>query len=262
MQENSNKALQKNKALSIRIVVIIALLAVIGITYFSVSALADSGYFVYPTVHEVPDFEFSNADFDYDIFSDEDYLEMIRNGLISHSDGATKVTLTEDDYDSYSEAAQLIFTLVHAIQNGDPDAYNACFSDAYLKKSGKQEAFTMQEIYEVIVVEDFTVREGDYLRTDFELEYKIRNNNGTLRDDMGSDASKKQYVTVTTNNKKGIPLIDSITVVNTEFKENTEAPKLNTANIATVSVVAFLVNSVAIFFAALAFVKTKNIRCK
>ena len=262
MRENENKALQKNKALSIRIIALITLFAIIGISYFVTTALADSGFFIYPDVKETPDFDFAPADFEYDIFSDPEYMELIQSGLISHFDGATKITLTEEDYVSHSEAARLIFALVHAIQRGDANSYNECFSEAYIKKSGSQKAFTMQEIYDVVVTEGFAVREGDYLRSDFELEYKIRNNNGTLRSDIDSDSVKKQYIVVTTNNKKGVPLIDSVTVVNTEFKENIETPDLNFGNISIVAVCAVVLNSAAALLVVFAFIKTKNIRCK
>ena len=201
---------KQNKQLKIRIFAGILLFAVIGMTYFTVSALQNNEFFLDPLDIGGYDYVLERPDYDLNIFDVPEYNALIEDEFIRYSDGATTVSVFPDNYSSFSEATQLVFELVHAIQAGDVNAYNACFSEKYIEKEGKQDAFTMQQIYGVLITESPEIREGAYVRTDIELEYKIRKNNGTLRADMGSDAVKKQVLRITTNNDNGKSLIDSI----------------------------------------------------
>lgn len=243
------------KQLKVRIISIIMVLAVMSITYFVISALNVSGFFLEPIKQEAPTYEFEHADYEADIFDDPEYVALVADEFIRYSDGSATVSVFEDNYGSYSEAAQLIFALIHSAQKGDANLYNSCFSESYIKVSGEQGRFTMQQIYDVLILEGPPVRENSYIRTDFEVEYKIRKNNGTLRDDMGSDSVKKQYITVTTNNADKKPLIDSVTVVSLQEKE----PRTyNTGNIIAVAVAAALINSGALVAAIVLCKKTKK----
>ncbi len=260
MQNKSLDMKTNGKALKIRIVAVIAFLAIISITYFTVAVLVDQGFFVNPVVQELPKYNFETPNFNKNIYEDEEYLSLIADGFINYSDGRTTVSVREEDYEIYSDAARLIFALVTAARDGDQKAYNACFSNNYLTASGKQTKFTMQQIYDVKIVEGLPVRENGYLRTDMELEYKIHENDGTLRKDIDSDSSRKQYITVTTNNPNGVPLIDSITIVNTQIKDQLEPISYNTLNITLTAVIAAVVIIASGALMIVVFVKTKNIR--
>ncbi len=250
--ENINT--KTTKYLRIRIIAIILLLVLISITYFSIRALADNEFFLDPIEYgDAPSYIFEQADFNIDIFEDEHYNELIKYEFIRYSDGSTTVSVSEESYNTYSDAVQVIFSLVKAAQRGDNISYNSCFSPKYIKKSGEQGTFTMQKIYDVLVKEYPPVREGNYLRTDIELEYRIKENNGTLRNDMGSDAVKTQYITLTTDNTKGVPLIDSVTVLN-ELKP--EPRTYNAGNIAIVAITASIINIAALVATFMIFLKT------
>jgi len=253
MKKTSEK---QNKYYKIRILAAIVLLAVIGMTYFSVSALQNNEFFLDPLKIDGHDYTFENPNYDLDIFDIPEYNALIEDEFIRYSDGATTRSVFPDEYSSFSEAAQLAFSLVHAIQGGDVSAYNACFSEKYIEKEGKQDAFTMQQIYGVIITKAPEIREGSYIRTDIELEYKIRENNGTLRADMGSDAVKKQVLSITTNNSSGKPLIDSINTE--EIIEKLPARTYNETNIALVACIAGTVNAIAVAGVIIVFIKTKR----
>ena len=69
----------------------------------------------------------------------------------------------------------------------------------------------MQKLYDVNITKLAVNDVGGNTVYEFTLEYKILENNGTFRNDIG-DGSKKQYITVTTENGK--LLISSISTAN------------------------------------------------
>jgi hypothetical protein len=101
---------------------------------------------------------------------------------------------------------------------------NQLFSKEYVEAGGKTKMdFTMQQLYNIRItyitsssetIDGFTTESYDYW-----LEYMIRKNNGTFRNDMGSDCIKKEYVRVTDRN--GILGIDVLAPYNTKVKEPT-----------------------------------------
>ena len=250
-----------SKNFKLRMISIIIFLVVISILYFSVAALASSGFFVVKNLPKAPEYHFYDADFGYNIFEDEEYLELISYKFITYDDGYHRTNLNEDDYEFCSDPVRLVIDLILAAQSGDADSYNACFSPAYKNKEGKYRDFTMQQIYDVVITEGDTVKEGNYQRADIKLEYKIHKNNGTLRDDMESDLVKEQYLAITTNNTEKVFLIDSITTKNYIYKDQIEEAQYNTANIITVVCVSLIVMVGAFVVIITVFKKTKNIRC-
>jgi hypothetical protein len=103
--------------------------------------------------------------------------------------------------------------MIRAVINGDADAYNALFSSNYYKNHDPEPPFTMQRLYDIKltkVSETLVAGEkGKYTQYEFEVEYKIRLNDGTYRTDIGHDESKKQYF-VLSDSVTGEVLIDQI----------------------------------------------------
>ncbi len=246
----------ENKSLKTRILAAIVLLAVLGGTYFAVATLENNEFFLDPVQAGGQTYVLEEPDFELDIFTIPEYNSLIEDEFIKYSDGATTVSVFPDSYNSYSAAAQLVFLFVHAIQAGDTDAYNACLSERFIEAAGKQSAFTMQQIYDVLIVESPAIREGIYLRTDIELSYKIRENNGTLRADMGSDAVKKQVLIIRETDIEK-PKIDA---VNTEYilDRPQDLRTYNETNIALVAVIAGSLNAAAVIGTIIVFIKTKR----
>ena len=246
-----------SKKFKLKIISIIIFLTVLSILYFSVAALASSGFFVIETMPETPEYYFYDADFGYDIFEDEEYLELISYKFITYDDGYHRTNLTEDDYEFCSDPVRLVIDLVLAAQSGDAEGYNACLSPAFKNKEGKHRDFTMQQIYDVVITEGDTVKVGNYHRTDIKLEYKIHKNNGTFRSDMESDLVKEQYLAITTNNADKAFLIDSITTKNYIYKDQIAEIRYNFTNIITVTCVSAVIIAGAIVGIIIVFKKTK-----
>ncbi len=155
---------------------------------------------------------FYTPDYSEDIFKDTYYMGLDRG--IYYCDPGTGVTveIIKNEYDNYNDAVKLMYDFINYIIAGDAESYNACFSESYYQdgENQKKEAFTMQKLYNIKItkiaetVSDST-GVSKYVYT---LEYMIRQNNGTFRTDVGSDASRTQYITIT--DTSGKPLIDSI----------------------------------------------------
>lgn len=141
-------------------------------------------------------YRFEAADYKADIMQDPEYLSLDR--YIRYTDGAISSVLTERS-EIEAEGRQLIMfaDLFDSIIAGDCDAYNSFFTDDYLKKYGKKDRFTMQQVYN-ITIELISVRdieeEGEtkIKRYEYKVGYMIHKNNGTFRSDVGSDMSLPQ----------------------------------------------------------------------
>ena len=161
-----------------------------------------SGLAFSPQEPELPQINFADPSLSRDIESDADYMSLDRAIYYRTVDGyEIRTEIPEEAYSAQPEAVQMLISWLYAARRGDVSAYNACFSPEYIQKSGEQPAFTMQKIYNITItyhgrVSDSSVS-GGYARTLlYSLSYCIKDNNGSLRKDMGSDVSREQYITV------------------------------------------------------------------
>lgn len=157
---------------------------------------------------------FAPADYDENIFEDQEYINLIKNGFIDYTDYATNLTLGIDYSDAlgYGADVQFMVEYIYAIIDGDVEAYNSFFSDEYYKKNDPKENFTMQKLYEVNIARVSETQKTDksgntYNEYQYIVKYKILDNNGTFRNDFNT-GTKEQYIFFT--NKTGDFLIDSI----------------------------------------------------
>ena len=156
---------------------------------------------------------FATPDFEYDIMEDEDYLQLNRRIYIYDARSGQTEELTDKNLPGYGGGAAVLRDMIRAVINGDADAYNALFSSNYYENHDPEPPFTMQRLYDIKltkVSETLVAGEkGKYTQYEFEVEYKIRLNDGTYRTDIGHDESKKQYF-VLSDSVTGEVLIDQI----------------------------------------------------
>lgn len=137
----------------------------------------------------------------------DEYMQLDRN--IYYTDGAETFILTEENgYDFPSDAEFFKKYFEYAI-NGNYQSYNALFTDNYYKKNEPYKSFTQQMIYDIHVEklsEDTDNSSGTVYS--YNVSYKIFRNNGTFRNDIGSDGSKTLYFELVEQN--GNILIDKI----------------------------------------------------
>ena len=156
---------------------------------------------------------FATPDYEYDIMQDQDYLQL--NRRIYHCDDRSGMTeeLTDKNVTGYGPAAAVLRAYINAVIAGDADALNTLFSENYFASHEAEPPFTMQRLYDIkltkineTIVAD---EKGKYTQYEYEVEYKIRLNDGTFRTDIGHDESKKQYF-VLSDSVTGEVLIDQI----------------------------------------------------
>ena len=155
----------------------------------------------------------ATPDYEYDIMQDEEYLQL--NRRIYHCDERSGLTeeLTDKNIGGYGPAARVLREAINAIIAGDADAYNSLFSDNYYANNEPESPFTMQRLYDIKITKvNETIKSGEkgkYTQYEYEVEYKIRLNDGTFRTDIGHDESKKQYF-ILSDSVTGDVLIDQI----------------------------------------------------
>ena len=191
-KREANKIIIK-KALILVVAVFILLAEV-----YTFIVLDEKDLFVSEELVTNNEYEFHpNADFAYDIMKDSGYQKILaQQPLISLKDSSRgeEDSLLPEEYESKGNAVALLCKLVLAIQAGDHETYNSCFSDAYIAKEGEKSPFTMQQIYNVLItkVSEKENKDTATVTHEYSLRYMIRHNNGTFRLDMGSDSYREQ----------------------------------------------------------------------
>lgn len=194
-----SEAVHSKKRIWITALILVAVLLVLAIAVpVAILLLDDMDKGPHMTIH------FADPSLSADIYADEVYLAYDRAIHYTTNEGYTvTVEIPEADYARYNAEVRLLIRLLRAAIAGDADAYNACFSPEYLEASkGGEEPFTMQKIYDIEIVnyhQSTTPPEGYAEATVYGLRYKIKDNNGSLRYDMGSDAIHEQYISIVQN---------------------------------------------------------------
>ena len=197
-QSNVTKAQQK-KIIIVFIAIGLVTVAVYGIFSLLSLNLED---FLYEEVIPGNSILPYEPDFNENIFEDKKYMDLDRN--IYYTENSTGVTLSidETDYAKYGGAVPFMFEYINSIIGGQTSFYNNCYNELYIDAVGKQSEFTMQKLYDI----EFCILQSgtdsasgkDYVK--LWLDYKIMENNVTLRNDIGSDVCRRQYIPLVKEN--------------------------------------------------------------
>ncbi len=169
---------------------------------------------------------FYEPDYDLNILNDENYLQLDRTVKFSNPDNGITYAIVDGNMDEVPtvmhEYVALLCDFVDYAINGESEKLNQLFSKEYIAAGGKTKMdFTMQQLYNIkitYVTSSSEIVDGSTVESyDYWLEYMIRKNNGTFRNDMESDCIRKEYVRVT--NRNGVLGIDVLAPYNTEVKE-------------------------------------------
>lgn len=150
-------------------------------------------------------YKFDYANYDENIFEDSKYMGYDRSIYYTDAEGYMTVTIDRENMDDVNEAYRevILFMMdyIDAMINGDVEKYNSCFDPSYYT-GGRQpkKNFTQQKLYRIkLIAVDYWYDESggsSVMYYNIGIEYMIKNNNGTLRDDMGSDALRIKYLTI------------------------------------------------------------------
>ena len=142
---------------------------------------------------ETDDYVFAPADYEEDIYTDDEYLALDRE-IHYKSGGLILSILLDEDGTGYGKGFFYFQTYFRAILDGDYSAYLSCFAKDYADLENNvalpKKAFTPQKLYDI----SLDYREGDTVilsesesRSYYVIKYKIKDNNGTFRKDIESD---------------------------------------------------------------------------
>ncbi len=145
-------------------------------------------------------------DYDLDIMTEREYLDLDR--CIYYTEGAETFSLNEYPLEELDLDMQFFFKYFDLAISGNYDEYNKLFTENYYKSNEPYYSFTQQMIYDIRLerLGEKVVDGKDVFY--YNVSYKIHKNNGTFRNDIGSDGSKTLYFTLV--DEGGKILIDSI----------------------------------------------------
>ena len=197
-----SKEITANKQKKIIIIVMASLIAFVALYFVIASIDFDKLFGTTPPGEDTNEhIYFYDPELSKNIFHDEKYMEENRSITFENLSWGTSETLLDDsDAVAAGPAANLLYKMLGYILTGNHAGYNSCFSDYYYENGGTPKGkFTQQKIYNIKITEvsvtDKTDENGAvYKEYYYTLEYMIRHNNGSLRDDMGSDCIKTQHV--------------------------------------------------------------------
>ena len=179
-----NKKMRKK--LIVAIAIIVGVLAILLAVFLIVKYTQEKDdTFVLPDSYFSPTYQ-------GDIFEYTDYLEKRPDVILycEDIDGLGRTTsIDADREDEFSPEVLYLRDFLLIMMHADIDAYNSCFNEIYYKKHEKQAAFSQQMIYEAEIrfASEEKATNGERTAT-YYLLYKLYQNDGTLRRDVGSDA--------------------------------------------------------------------------
>ncbi len=130
-------------------------------------------------------------DYDLDITTVKGYMELDRD--IHYKDGAETVMITDANLEFYGPDVQFFSRYFDYAINGDYEAYNQLFTDHYYETNEPYYSFTQQMIYDIVIEKLSTTESAKGVFYAYNVTYKIYRNNGTFRNDIGSDGAKTLY---------------------------------------------------------------------
>jgi hypothetical protein len=213
-EEQSRQARESTKRLKRRMIIVIACLAV-----FTVIAIPLISFLERVETAGTPEevetkkestIIFHNPDWDLDIMRDPGYLAMNRTVYYCDIQYGMTVALDEKNQNNYGPAVVVLNRMIELIIQGDADGYNKLLSKNYFENHDPEPPFTMQQLYDIKLtkIKETEISAG-YTQYEFEVEYRIRNNDGTFRTDIDDGESRKQYFILSDSTGKEV-LIDQI----------------------------------------------------
>ena len=145
-------------------------------------------------------------DHNLQVMNEREYLDLDRS--IYYTKGAETIAILDEDFANYTADVQFFRNYFNLAILGKYSEYNALFTEHYYESNEPYYSFTQQMIYDINIEKlgEGTVRGMDSYS--YNVSYKIHRNNGTLRNDIGSDGSKTLNFTLV--DCDGTILIDSI----------------------------------------------------
>ncbi len=200
IMEKENKAEKESAKKKQKKGIIIAFSVMIGIillTYVIIPGVAaiaekikeatDDG-FKSDYMDDIKSFTFYPADYNENIFEDEEYMS--RNRYLAYTKGSDTFTITDNDYSIYDPTVGFFAGYFDTVINGRYEEYDSYFTEEYFEHQKNKERFTPQKLYDIEIKLKSTSEIEGATKYIYYVNYKICKNNGTFRNDMESDACR------------------------------------------------------------------------
>ena len=202
---------KKKKILLIAVLVVFGMFLILGAATLVLSAVHNGNLDRRRTEEEertMRSYVYPPADYGFDIFDDETYMGLDRNVWVS--DGAARTVISDSNKNSYSTELQFMYDVIDLIINGDYTGYNKIFTDDCfdgasdeMRRLFEKDRFTMQQLFEIELEHLHSHEEGGSLYADIKVTYRIRNNNGTFRNDLDFEDGARPVVYSLVNDRDG-----------------------------------------------------------
>lgn len=185
-----NDNIKNKKKIKKLIIISLSVLVILLVIYFILS-FVDENIKNDKTPWLTPDDQvrFSNINYETDIF--DDVIYMGKNRSVFYSEYETGELINSENINEYGPCAVFFENFFDIAVNGKYNEFGSLFTEEYLKIYIVPEKFTMQKVYDIEVnrTDEGILDSGDeYYK--YEVRFKIMNNNGSFRNDMGSDEVK------------------------------------------------------------------------
>lgn len=139
--------------------------------------------------YALPADQFFPADYSEDITKDQQYQAKVRS--VYYLEFGTGELITEENLGSLPDSAKFFYDYFNCVISGNYTDYKGFFTQDYLKRNKIPDKFTKQKIYDIEVNlydRQNIEQDGKSIIVDtFIVKYKIMRNNGTFRNDVGSN---------------------------------------------------------------------------
>ncbi len=135
-------------------------------------------------------YNFYPTDYDLDPMQDERYMQYDR--YVYYKNGAVSQAILEGEENDYGPAVKFFTDYFKTVIAGDAETYNTYFTDRYYEDYDPYVQFAPQMLYNIQVeqLSEKSNNDGTSNWT-FNVTYMIHRNDGTFRNDLDSDSSKK-----------------------------------------------------------------------
>ena len=192
----------KKKITVLSVMIVMLIITFIGIIFMNDDTPAQENFissYVYDYEVEHPSYIFYTPDYDADITKDKDYLKQVP--YIYYTSGGLTECITDENYSDYGPIVEFFGTYFDSLKSGDTDTYISLHTERYFANNYKPYQVAPQRLYNINIELIATAITNDPLYGEVEkaivkTSYMIMKNDGTFRNDIGSDASRVQYLEV------------------------------------------------------------------
>lgn len=192
----------KKKIIVLSVMIAMLIITFIGIIFMSNDDSSQTDFissYVYDYEIEHPSYIFYTPDYSADITKDNDYLKQVP--YIYYTNGGLTECITDENYSDYGPIVEFFGAYFDSLKSGDTDAYISLHTERYFNYNYKPYQIAPQRLYNINIELIATAITDDPLYGEVEkaivkTSYMIMKNDGTFRNDIGSDASRPQYLEV------------------------------------------------------------------